>query len=142
MNKDTKSTDEVVKCRNGHQIMTGTWCYLCEREADATARAAFSPEGRSTRRETCKIIIDGIDVTEHVAAMYDAIVTSMDWGSDFLDTETIVSIMLVGKLAGFEVPHPAGDKNREARYWRQRAAWAAQVDAMVQAKIEDAKECK
>ncbi len=40
-----------------------------------------------------KIMIGQFDITKHVAAMYDAIVSSLDWGSEFLDTETIVSIL-------------------------------------------------
>jgi hypothetical protein len=51
-----------------------------------------------------RITIGGTDVTEHVAAMFDAIVGSMDWGSGFLDVETIESILIVAELAGFEVP--------------------------------------
>ena len=50
-----------------------------------------------------KVTIDGVDMTEQVAAMYDAIVGSMDWGSDFLDDETVEAIQLIGAAAGFEI---------------------------------------
>ena len=50
-----------------------------------------------------RITIGGVDVTEHVAAMFDAIVGSLDWGSGFLDVETIESILVVAELAGFEI---------------------------------------
>lgn len=55
-----------------------------------------------------RILIGKIDVTEHVAAMFDAIVQSMDWGSHFLDVETIESILVIAELAGFQVPEDPG----------------------------------
>lgn len=51
-----------------------------------------------------KIMIDGIDITEHVAAMFDAVVASLDWGSGFLATEDVESILIVGHLAGYDIP--------------------------------------
>lgn len=51
--------------------------------------------------------IDELDVSEHIANMYDALVNSMDWGSGFLDTETKVSVLLIGELMGF--PDPGAD---------------------------------
>lgn len=51
-----------------------------------------------------RIMIGNADVTEHVAAMFDAIVGSLDWGSGFLSSEEIESIVAVGTLAGFDVP--------------------------------------
>lgn len=53
-------------------------------------------------KKTC-VLIGKVDVTEHVAAMYDAIVGSLDWGSGFLTVETIESILIVAALAGFNV---------------------------------------
>ena len=55
---------------------------------------------------TPKIMIGAVDVTEEVAAMYDAIVGSMDWGSDFLDADQIRAILKIGALAGFDLPDP------------------------------------
>lgn len=51
-----------------------------------------------------RIVIAGADVTEHVAAMFDALIGSLDWGSGFLDAETIEAILTVAELAGFTVP--------------------------------------
>ncbi len=51
-----------------------------------------------------RAIIGGVDLTEEVAAMYDAIVGSMDWGSGFLDDESIQAILLIGRAAGFDLP--------------------------------------
>lgn len=45
-----------------------------------------------------------VNISDHVAAMFDALVTSLDWGSGFLDAETIESILIVAALAGFDVP--------------------------------------
>ena len=51
-----------------------------------------------------KIMVGQYDVTQHVAAMFDALVGSMDWGSGFLTVEEIESILIVGRLAGFDWP--------------------------------------
>ena len=53
---------------------------------------------------TAKITCDGIDITEHVAAMFDALVQSLDWGSGFLDADEIESILIVAELCGFDIP--------------------------------------
>lgn len=38
--------------------------------------------------------------------MFDALVASLDWGSGFMDAETIESVLIVAELAGFDVgPH-------------------------------------
>lgn len=68
---------------------------LGERRASdphATRLAAMAP-----------ILCRGANIAEHVAAMFDALVGSLDWGSGFLDTETIESILIVAELAGFDV---------------------------------------
>ncbi len=98
-----------------------------------------------------RIMIGTADVTEHVAAMFDAIVGSLDWGSGFLSVEQIESILIVGALAGFDVPEfryhsvdPAGFENwpggTEANYaeWQSRRleaiqSWRAQVQAKARA---------
>ena len=54
-----------------------------------------------------RITIDGLDITDHVAAMYDALVGSMDWGSGFLDDEQIEALLLVGEAAGWEMGSPS-----------------------------------
>lgn len=35
--------------------------------------------------------------------MFDALIGSMDWGSGFLDIETIESILIIAELAGFDL---------------------------------------
>lgn len=52
---------------------------------------------------SAKVTCRGADITEHVAAMFDALVCSLDWGSGFLDAETIESVLIVAELAGFDV---------------------------------------
>lgn len=82
-----------------------------------------------------RITVDGADITEHVAAMFDAIVDSMDWGSGFLDTETIESILIVAELAGFEAPavrvNPPGfdewNPGRFPKWEMSRADWQESV---------------
>ena len=106
-----------------------------------------------------KAIVNGVDITRHVAAMYDAIIQSADWGSDFLDTEEIASILTVGTALGFDVPRMTSlpedystkgappqwhrDPELRERYgndhraWRteQIAKWQAQVNAMITANL-------
>lgn len=41
-----------------------------------------------------------VNVTEHVKRMYDALVNSMDWGSGFMDTETVETVLVIGRLLG------------------------------------------
>lgn len=53
---------------------------------------------------TRRALIDKKDVTEHVANMYDALIHSMDWGSEFLDTDQVESILLIGDMLGFNLP--------------------------------------
>jgi hypothetical protein len=99
-----------------------------------------------------RITVDGKDITEHVAAMYDAIIGSADWGSEFLDTEQIVSILTVAEAAGFEYTEPrrhfsgldsqgyvVRDHSVDYRTWQadQLAKWRAQVKAMVAANLAD-----
>ncbi len=72
-----------------------SWDGLLRRVA-SLARAA----GDAAPRVTCR----GVDVTEHVAAMFDALVGSLDWGSGFLSAEEIESVLVVAEVAGFDVP--------------------------------------
>lgn len=50
-----------------------------------------------------------LDVTECVKMMYDALIGSMDWGSEFLDTDTKEAILAIGHLLGAPVPEPGRD---------------------------------
>lgn len=50
-----------------------------------------------------KITCGGVDISDHVAAMFDALVHSMDWGSGFLCDDQIEAIMTVGALAGWDM---------------------------------------
>jgi hypothetical protein len=88
------------------------------------------------------IVIGTKDITEHVARMYDAIVGSLDWGSQFLDTETIESILIVGKLAGWKLVEPLPDSEalRGVPWGDRKAAiekWRAQVQAKIDAETQE-----
>jgi hypothetical protein len=89
-----------------------------------------------------RIMIGPHDVTEHVAAMYDAIIGSLDWGSSWLDVETQLSILLVGRLAGWAWEDPQVVRYRHEHnphpipppptYHDARLdAWRAQIQAMI-----------
>lgn len=43
-------------------------------------------------------------ITADVARLYDLVVSSMDWGSGFLDTEEMHAVARLGRLCGFKVP--------------------------------------
>jgi hypothetical protein len=111
---------------------------------------------------SARIKIGSADVTEHVAAMFDALVNSLDWGSGFLDVETIESILIVAELAGFTVPEireiippglthekPKWEANANPLVMRARwgayqgalrdaiAAWRSQVQARARALASD-----
>lgn len=51
-----------------------------------------------------KIMIGTVDVTHAVADMYDALLSSGEWGSGFLDTEQVSSVLAIGKLMGWDEP--------------------------------------
>lgn len=97
-----------------------------------------------------KIMLGVYDVTEHVAAMYDAIVGSMDWGSGFLSAEEQCSILIIGKLAGWDLPDPNSDVKGEwlvgpkplwqadyPAYQKALKEWQKQVFAAIEAKALD-----
>lgn len=110
-------------------------------------------EDDSTDKHWRRVTVDGADITEHIAAMFDAIVGSLDWGSGFLDTETIESILIVADLVGFEDPGaarvdlpgfeswPGGDRTTYEDWLRKKAkavtAWRAQVKAKAAAMRKD-----
>lgn len=99
-----------------------------------------------------RITIGNADITEHVAAMFDAIVGSADWGSGHLDSEEIEAILIVGQLAGFDVSNVTPDADsappdvlgefpeaseRPDEYNNRRsaivAAWRRQIEAKARA---------
>jgi hypothetical protein len=47
---------------------------------------------------------EDIDITENLAQMYDLIVNSMDWGSNFLDESEYRMIVEIGMRCGFKIP--------------------------------------
>jgi hypothetical protein len=53
------------------------------------------------------------DVTEGVQALYDHCVSSMDWGSGFLDNIDAAGIVLIAQKCGFLVPEEAAEKFEE-----------------------------
>lgn len=66
-----------------------------------------------------RVAVDGVDITDHVAAMFDTLVGSLDWGSGFLDEDEIDSILTVADLVGLEPPEGCDTVKR----WRaQRVA--------------------
>lgn len=66
-----------------------------------------------------RIMCDGVDITEHVAAMFDALVSSTDWGSGFLDDESIEGILTVGALAGFDLSHASPPRETEHKIFTE-----------------------
>jgi hypothetical protein len=58
----------------------------------------------SENSTTPKIMIGTVDVTHAVADMYDALLSSCEWGSGFLDTEQVSSVLAIGKLMGWDEP--------------------------------------
>ena len=44
-----------------------------------------------------------VDITRELRVMYDLVVTSMDWGSGFLDAEDMETITRLAKLCDFEM---------------------------------------
>lgn len=85
--------------KSPHGLHVGDPC------ADAVSgRSATEPRRACTPPILCR----GVNIAEHVGAMFDALVGSLDWGSGFLDAETIESILIVAELAGFEVPESPG----------------------------------
>lgn len=96
------------------------------------------------------IMCRGVDISAHVASMFDALVGSMDWGSGFLDSDQIDAIMTIGALAGWDLskaqPHdkvfhekcpmpPTAAKDREATqrwYEHEWKPWNARKEAAIE----------
>jgi hypothetical protein len=53
---------------------------------------------------------EDIDVTEGVRAMYDLLTASMDWGSGFLDIESVIEITRLAEVMGFVGLEQAGEQ--------------------------------
>lgn len=83
------------------------------------------------------ITCGGVDITDHVAAMYDAIVHSLDWGSRFLCVEEIESILTVAELAGFDNPTSTPTFKDGAISDSDFGAWHAQVRAKARAMLHE-----
>jgi hypothetical protein len=97
--------------------------------------------------EPCIVIntaIGPVDITVHVAAMFDALINSLDWGSGFLDADEVDSLLTVAVLAGFDigevrpVEHAIG--LRGPRRTEAIARWKAQVEARNRALAEENEE--
>lgn len=104
----------------------------------AIAEKLDAERSANARANWRRIMIGGADVTEYVAAMYDALIQSTDWDSGFLCTEEVESILIVGQLAGFETPAdhklecqdaPPDERGDPTR----AAAWRAQIEAKARA---------
>ena len=71
------------------------------------------------------------DVSEGVAALYDLVINSMDWGSGFWSWEDALPVAVIGRLGGFkeieEVERYIRDRKHDAEttIWRRdnRAAY-------------------
>lgn len=50
---------------------------------------------------------EGVDVTEGVRALYDLVISSMDWGSNFLTAEDAGEVVRVAQACGFLMPEEA-----------------------------------
>ncbi len=98
---------------------------------------------------TCK----GVDITSQVAVLYDAIVTSLDWGSNFLDDEQVEAILIVARMVGFDMAYPhftepmaayrgaGGTKEKQAKYDEMmqmcKTRYLAKLDAKIQEMTEN-----
>lgn len=84
-----------------------------------------------------RVTVDRADITEHVAAMFDALINSTDWGSAWLDTETIESILIVGEVVGFDTSAVQLAEDHSLRM--TISAWRAQVKARAAAMLQESK---
>ena len=63
------------------------------------------------------------DVTEGVQALYDLVVSSMDWGSGFWTYEDALPVVNIARLAGFEEAEEAERYAREALHRKESEEW-------------------
>lgn len=62
-----------------------------------------------------RAMVGKLDITEHVENVFDALVSSLDWGSDFLDSEQVNSMLVLAELLGFDTPTLS---DKPANLWR------------------------
>jgi len=43
------------------------------------------------------------DITDHFRLLFDIVISSMDWGSGFLDSAEMLKVLQVGAAAGFNI---------------------------------------
>lgn len=111
---------------------------------------APGPTPESVPADGPRITIGRVDVTDHVAAMYDVLVISVESGSVFLEPEEIEAIVTIGVLARFDLtstkhPHPDSAPvevrsvgiGESAERDRRLASWRAQLEAKARALAED-----
>jgi len=97
-----------------------------EDERDTRMRLESATRAAAIRASWRRATVGQADITEHIAAMFDALVGSLDWGSGFLETETIESILIVGEVIGFDMD--AADHGAPG--------WRAQVKAKAAAMLQ------
>lgn len=93
-----------------------------------------------------------LDVTEHVRKLYDHVVSSMDWGSGFLDDEEMWEVAQVGVAIGadpatqaglwtprYPVPQPPrdGDWETSSHWYRAYLRWQDDRTAWCRAKAAE-----
>lgn len=57
-----------------------------------------------------RVVIEGKDCTETIAQLYDHVVSSMDWGSGFLDLEEMDRVVDFAMFMGYEPPSLGSDQ--------------------------------
>ncbi len=65
------------------------------------------------------------DVTEGVRALYDLVLSSMNWGSGFWSYEDALPVAEIARLAGFEQRDEVERYVREALHHKESAEWVA-----------------
>lgn len=61
-----------------------------------------------------------VDITEGVQALYDLVISSMDWGSGFLNYEDAVPVAELARACGFEKAEEAERYLREQLHSREQ----------------------
>ena len=63
------------------------------------------------------------DVTEGVRALYDLVISSMDWGSGFWSYEDALPVAQIARLAGFDQAGEVERYVREALHRKESEEW-------------------
>src|SRR5215469_16621515 len=63
------------------------------------------------------------DVTEGVQALYDLVISSMDWGSGFWSYEDALPVAKIARLAGFKHSKEAERYVRNMKHHEEASAW-------------------